>query len=67
MLVGKDLSRAMYDAALAVGVPFSRAMRKASAEVQQHLWRCVHAKGLPVDARSTWYEVVHGVLPRACA
>lgn len=64
-LLGKGLTRTLYAAALAEDVPVPRAMREVDADVQQHIWRCVHAKHLPVDARSTWYEAVHDVLPTA--
>lgn len=64
-LVGKGLTRALYTTALTDEVPVPRATRAVSAERQQHLWRSVHAKGLPVDSASTWHEAVHHVLPTA--
>ena len=65
LLIGRELTRSLYTSSLAVDVPVPRAMRQVDADVQQKIWRAVHTKGLPVDARSTWYEAVQDVLPTA--
>lgn len=64
-LLGKAITQRLYAAALAVNVPVPRAMREVAVEDQQQVWRCVHAKHLPVNVRSVWFEVVHDVLPTA--
>ena len=64
-LVGRELNKALYDAALAEDVPLPRAMRGVSPAVQRDVWSSVHIKTLPVDARATWFKVVHDVLPTA--
>ena len=63
--VGKGLARALYSESLDVNVPTPRSMREASSEAQTAAWQSVHNKIVPVDARSTWYEAVHDVLPTA--
>lgn len=64
-ILGKDLSKHLYAAALEADVPVPRARRSVHADVLQHGRRCVLAQDLPVDARLTWYEAVHDILPTA--
>ncbi|KAK3925227.1 Transposon TX1 uncharacterized 149 kDa protein [Frankliniella fusca] len=63
VLVGKDLSKAIYDALLADAIAKPRVYRLNGDADWPLVWGRVHSPLLPAAAKATWFRVVHDVLP----